>query len=179
MKYYFLLVLIKFSTITFSQKVDTLRIKETDTLLFNKEIRSQYFCGLPLFSKKPETVTIYTLKNPKANTYYYIYNAKNKLIKEGKYIKNCVFNEQTTKGFCNLKTYYYAKNGELIGVNYIQDGRSFKFETYHKQQLTHATFYDRKTGKTTKIEEYKNGKLQETLVYKKNRNGYYDIIRVK
>lgn len=179
MKYYLLIIFIGISTVAFSQKVDTLRVKETDTLLFNQETRTQYFCGLPLFSKRPEEITVYSLKNPKPNTYYYIYNAKNKLVKEGKYIKNCVFNKQTTKGFCNFKTYYYAKNGQLIGIDYIQDGRSFKFETYYKQQLKHVTFYNKHTGKITKIEEHKNGKLKETLVYKKGKNGYYDIIRIK
>lgn len=173
MKHILGIILIGISTLAFSQKVDTLRIKETDSLLFNKEIRPPNFCGLPLFSKKPKAEAFYTLKNPKANTYYYIYNAKNQLIKEGKYTENCVFNGQTTKDFCNNKTYYYAKNGQLIGINYIQNGRIFKFETYHKQQLTHVTFYDKNTGEITKIEEYENGKLQETLVY--NKNGYNSI----
>ncbi|BAP32952.1 uncharacterized protein CHSO_3915 [Chryseobacterium sp. StRB126] len=155
-----------------SQDTDTLRVYQNDPAVFRKE---------ELIVKHPETkpkLTIhYELLNPKDGAYYFIYNDKKQLVKEGKYTAQYKYEGITYDqgGFYNSKTYLYKKNGNLETIHYQEDGRNLKTEFFNSdQQLTKIKYFHKKTSDTNTIEIYKKGKLKETHIYK-GFNTYYTI----
>lgn len=150
---------------------DTVRVFQNDTAIFRKE---------ELILKHPESkpkITIhYELLNPKDGTYYFIYNDKKQLVKEGKYSAQYRYEGIMYEGgFYNSKTYFYKKNGTLETIHYQEDGRNLKTEFFNSdQQLTQIKYFNKKSSDTDKIEIYKKGKLKETRIYKGFKN-YYTV----
>ena len=142
----------------FAQKIDTLRVYQSDTLHFNKQVWTPLQCGIALgFSRKIKPQIEYTLKTPKENTYYYIYNDQKQLVREG------LLKEHNGES----KTYTYKKNGKLYTVKY-QGIKVNKVEFYHNGKIRKRMFFDAKTGDYLKIEElYKNNKLKLQINYEK------------
>ncbi|MBP2618130.1 hypothetical protein [Chryseobacterium jejuense] len=155
-----------------SNDTDTLRVYQNDTAVFRKE---------EMIVKHPETkpkLTIhYELLNPKDGAYYFIYNEKKQLVREGKYTAQYKYEgimyEQG--GFYNSKTYFYKENGNLETIHYQEDGRNLKTEFFDRdQQLTKIRYFNKKSSDTDKIEVYKKGKLKETRIYK-GFKAYYTV----
>ena len=159
--------------IIFSQNVDTLRVSQNDTIFF---IKIGYISHRPC--SKAKIVTSYRLRNPKNSVYYYIYNDKKQLVKEGKYTSQYIYEDvKYDGGFYNLKYYNYRKNGSLSSIHYQKDGRNAKTEYYsRKNKLKRIRYIDKKTDTPTKTEYYKNNKLKETRVFTNfYANKYYTI----
>lgn len=152
---------------------DTLWVSQNDTLMFEKE---KIIITRPC--SKPELSTIYNLLAPISNAYYFIYNEKQQLIKEGKYTFEYTYQGATKKtgNFYNSKDYYYNRNGCLNIIHYMVNGRSYKTEHYdRKKRLKEIRYFDKKSSDTEKIEIYKNGILKETRVY----TSFYNYVTIK
>lgn len=145
----------------FSQEIDTLRVYQNDSLVFKK-------MDLPVVRpcSKPRIETSYKLIHPKNNTYYFIYNDKAQLIKEGVYTSKHIYQGVEYGGnFYNSKYYSYNRNGSYT-IHYQEDGRNSKTEYYNrKNEILKTIYFDKKSQTPTKIEYYKKGKVKETEVF--------------
>ena len=156
-----------------SEAVDTLRVYQNDPILF---LLLTTIISRPC--SKPKGTVSYKLRNPKNNVYYYIYNDKKQLVKEGKYTLHYSYEGVNYKGgFYNLKYYYYRKNGSLQTVHYQEDGRNSKTELYNKNhKLKQITYIDKKTETPTKMEYYRQKKKKKTRFFTNYyANKYYTI----
>ncbi len=168
-----ILVLCSFFCKGFSQKTDTLRVYQNDSSVFNQMDLIQHRpCS------KPVVETQYRLIEPKDNTYYYIYNDKKLLVKEGEYTKYYVVDGvKYAAGFYNVKYLFYKKNKELSVINYQEDGRNTKSEFYTgKNEIKSIRYYDKNSGEVVKLELYKNNKLKETRMVTNFYANRYDTI---
>lgn len=143
---------------------DTLWVSQNDSTVFKKE-------EIPMRrpESNPELYISYKLIKPKDNAYYFIYNDKKQLIKEGKYTSQYTYEEIVYKqgDFYNSKNYGYKRNGNLETIHYQEDGRNLKTEYFDREKrLTKIRYLNKKSSDTEKIEIYKNGKLKETRIYK-------------
>jgi len=144
-------------------ETDTLWVSQNDTLIFEKE---EVIITRPC--SNPELSTRYNLLTPISNAYYFIYNEKQLLIKEGKYTFEYTHQGAIKKlgNFYNSKDYYYNGNGCLNTIHYMLNGRNYKTEHYdRRKKLNKIRYFDKKSSDTEKIEIYKNGILKETRVY--------------
>ncbi|SDJ32184.1 hypothetical protein [Chryseobacterium jejuense] len=147
-----------------SHDTDTLKVYQNDTAVFRKE---EMIIQHP--ETKPKLTVRYELINPKDGAYYFIYNGKKQLVKEGKYTAQYKYEGITYDqgDFYNSKTYFYKENGNLETIHYQEDGRNLKTEFFDRdKQLTKIRYFNKKTSDTDKIEVYKKGKLKETRIYK-------------
>lgn len=143
---------------------DTLWVSQNDSTVFKKE-------ELPMRrpESNPELYINYELIEPKDNAYYFIYNDKKQLIKEGKYTSQYTYEGIIYKqgDFYNTKNYTYKRNGNLETIHYQEDGRNLKTEYFDgEKRLTKIRYLNKKSSDIEKIEIYKNGKLKETRIYK-------------
>ncbi|AZA77582.1 hypothetical protein EG347_08675 [Chryseobacterium sp. G0186] len=143
---------------------DTLWVSQNDSTVFKKE---EVLIQRP--DSNPELSVRYELIKPKDNAYYFIYDDKKQLIKEGKYTSQYTYEGIIYKqgDFYNSKNYTYKKNGNLETIHYQEDGRNLKTEYFDSEKrLTKIRYLNKKSSDTEKIEIYKNGKLKETRIYK-------------
>ncbi|MGU3376106.1 hypothetical protein [Chryseobacterium sp. M5A1_1a] len=152
---------------------DTLWVSQNDSTVFKKE-------ELPIRrpESNPELYINYELIKPKDNAYYFIYNDKKQLIKEGKYTAQYTYEGiiYKTGNFYNFKIYNYKRNGNLETIHYQEDGRNLKTEFFDSEKrLTKIRYLNKKSSNTEKIEIYKKGKLKETRVY----TSFYNYYTVK
>ena len=142
---------------------DTLWVSENDSTVFRAE---EVMMRRP--DQRQEPSVQYELIHPENNAYYFIYNDKKQLVKEGKYAAEYTYEGQTYKqgGFYNLKNFEYKKNGDLKTIHYQEDGRNLKTEIFDSEKrLTKIIFFNKKSSDIEKIEIYKKGKLKETRIY--------------
>ncbi len=142
---------------------DTLWVSQNDTTVFKKE---ELIITRPC--SKPELSIRYNLITPINKAYYFIYNEKQQLIKEGKYTYEYTYRGATKKSgnFYTSKDYYYKRNECLDAIHYTVDGRHHKTEHFdRKKRLSRIRYFDKKSSDTEKIEIYKKGKLKETRIY--------------
>ena len=165
-------IIYKFKPKKNNTELDTLWVSQTDSTVFKKEegrVRTP--------TQGLEIQIRYELIDPKINTYYFIYDEKQQLILAGKYTEAYTYEGATNKlgNFYNSKTYYYKINGKLKTINYTQNGRNFKTESYDsKRRLTEIKYRKPKSGDVEKVEFYKNGKLKKTRIYTSFDN-YYTV----
>ncbi|MGE8554218.1 MAG: hypothetical protein ACN6OB_09865 [Chryseobacterium jejuense] len=155
-----------------SHDIDTLKVYQNDTAVFRKE---EMIVKHP--EAKPKLTVRYELINPKDGAYYFIYNEKKQLVKEGEYTAQYKYEGITYDqgDFYNSKTYFYKENGNLETIHYQEDGRNLKTEFFDRdKQLTKIRYFHKKTSDTDKIEVYKKEKLKETRIYK-GFNTYYTV----
>ncbi|KAA1242781.1 hypothetical protein F0000_24155 [Aquimarina sp. RZ0] len=153
-------------------ETDTLWVSHNDTIVFKKE---EVITTRPC--SNPELSTKYNLITPINNAYYFIYNEKQQLIKEGKYTYEYTHIGATKKSgsFYNSKDYHYDSNGCVDIIYYTADGRNHKAEHFDKKnRLNKIRYFDKKSSDIEKIEIYKKGKLKETKIYT-SFNKYYTI----
>lgn len=161
-----------FTGASLSTEIDTVRVFQNDSNVFNKVIT---FVTRPC--SKPQLATFYELIEPKDGVYYFIYNEKKQLIKEGKYTASYTYEGRINEngGFYDSKSYNYKKNGKLNFIHYQEEGRNLKTEYFDsKKRIKGIRYLDKKSGDTSKIEIYKKGKLKETRVYK-SFSTYYTV----
>ncbi len=114
----------------FAQVVDTVKVNQSDTLIFNTNMTwIQRPC------QKPEWNISYEIKKPKDSTYYLIYNDNGQLTKEGLYISSYKIDSVEYSGFYYSRFYYYRKNGRLSDIVYQLNGRNAKTEYYKRGKL--------------------------------------------
>ena len=155
-----------------TSETDTLWISQNDTTVF-KQV--EHIIRRPC--SNPEFTISYELINPKNEAYYYIYDNKGKLIMEGKYTKEYLYEGIINKrgNFYNSKNYSYKNSGRLNTIHYQEDGRNMKTEVFdNKKRLKEIIYFDKKSSDKTKIEIYDKGQLEETRIYTSFDN-YYTI----
>lgn len=153
-----------FQKTNYQTDTDTLRVFQNDSTVFNKVIT---FLTRPC--SKPQLATFYELIEPKEGVYYFIYNEKKQLLKEGKYTANYTYEGiiYTKAAFYDSKSYNYKKNGKLNFIHYQEEGRNLKTEYFDsKKRIKRIRYLDKKSGDVSKIEIYKRGQLKATRVYK-------------
>lgn len=152
---------------------DTLWVSQDDSTIFRKE---EVMVKYP--ESYPKLTVRYTLIAPKDNAYYFIYNDKQQLIEEGKYMSQYIYEGITYNegNFYNHKIYSYKKNGKLRTKHFQEEGRNVKTEFFNNDgQLTEIRYFNKKSSEIEKVEIYKKGKLKETRIYK----GFNDYDTVK
>lgn len=153
-------------------ETDTLRVSQNDTTVFKQvENINNRPCS------NPEITTVYELREPNDGAYYYIYNSTGKLVMEGKYTKEYLYEGVLYEhgNFYNSVSYYYKKNGKLKAVHYQQDGRNLKTEFFDSDKiLKEVIYFDKKSSDKIKVEIYDKGQLDETRIYTSFDN-YYTV----
>lgn len=142
---------------------DTLWVSQNDASVF---IREEGYITRPC--SNPEFHISYSLKEPKVDAYYFIYNPEQQLVMEGKYTMMKIHPDKKEElgNLYNSKSYTYRKNGKLHYIHYMVEGRNGSTETYdRKKRLTKISYRDKKSGDTNKVEIYRKGKLKETRNY--------------
>ena len=155
-----------------TSETDTLWISQNDTTVF-KQVED--IIHRPC--SNPELTISYELINPKDGAYYYIYDNKGKLVMEGKYTKEYLYENIINKqgNFYNSKNYSYKSSGKLNTIHYQEDGRNLKIEFFDNgKKLKEVIYFDKKSSDKTKIEIYNNGQLEETHIYTSFDN-YYTV----
>lgn len=133
--------------------MDTLHVFQNDTSVF-KSTMFRFPCS-------KEWLFQYDLINPIESTCYFIYDANQRLVKEGKYI--CLDTIVENCGFYDSKNYSYRRSGSLDKVIYMDDGRQHKTAFFdRKGRLIKVQYYDKKSSNIDKIEIYKKGQLKKT-----------------
>ena len=161
---------------TFCQKIDTLKVYQNDELAFE---RIDYLAHRPC--SKPKAAIRYKQLNPKDSTYYFIYNDKKKLLKEGLYTIKYPDKKTEDKGaLYDSKYYYYKKNGDVVAIHYQEDGRNVKTEFYgSKNKLKKIRYIDKVSATPTKDEIYKNNTLIETRYFTSFYANKYHTVKEK
>lgn len=147
-----------------TSETDTLWVSQNDITVF-KQIED--IIHRPC--SNPELIISYELINPKNGAYYYIYDNKGKLVMEGKYTKEYLYEDIIYKqgNFYNSKKYSYKNSGKLNTIHYQEDGRNLKTEVFdNEKKLKKVIYFDKKSSNKTKIEIYDNGQLDKTHIYK-------------
>ncbi|QXP58555.1 hypothetical protein [Olleya sp. HaHaR_3_96] len=147
---------------SFSQTKDTLIVFQNDPLVFEKlELMSHRPCS------KPRLEIHYKLIKPKNNTYYFIYNDKNQLVKEGTYTAKYSHEGIDYNGaFYDINYYFYRKNGNLKTVHTQKNGRNSTTEFYGRNnRLKMISYFDEKSGNLVKDVIYKKNKVTEQIEY--------------
>ena len=111
-----------------SQEIDTLMVCQNDTTYFE----SSLVRTMPCVKNSPRIRSVYTLKAPKENTYYFIYSSNHLLVKEGLCTSRFIEGEKLNELY-DSKYYYYHKKGVLSTIFYMEDGRTVKAEFYNKR----------------------------------------------
>jgi hypothetical protein len=155
-----------------ASETDTLWVSQNDTTVF-KQVEDIIHrpCSNPEFTIR------YELINPKNGTYYYIHDNEGKLIMEGKYTKEYLYEGILYKqgNFYNSKNYYYKNSGRLQTIHYQEDGRNLKTEVFdNEKRLEEVIYFDKKSSDKTKTEIYDKGQLDETHIYT-SFNNYYTV----
>jgi hypothetical protein len=153
-------------------ETDTLRVSQNDITVF-KQVEN--IVHRPC--SNPELTIRYELINPKDGAYYYIYDTKGKLVLEGKYTKEYLYEGIIYKqgNFYNSKKYSYQNSGKLNTIHYQEDGRNLKTEVFdNKKKLKKVLYFDKKSSNKTKVEIYTNGQLHKTHIYT-SFNNYYTV----
>lgn len=144
-------------------ETDTLWISQNDTTAFTP---TENIITRPC--SNPEITINYELKNPIDGAYYFIYNSLGKLVLEGKYTKEYLYEGVLYEqgNFYNSKNYSYRKNGKLQAIHHQEDGRNLKTEIFDSdKRLKEVIYFDKKSSDKTKIEIYDQGQLKETRIY--------------
>ena len=153
-------------------EIDTLWVSQNDTTVFRQEeVMLTRPCSNPEFSMR------YELLKPINEAYYFIYDNEKKLVLEGKYTNEYIYEGQINKSgdFYNSKSYFYKSNGKLKAIHYMEDGRNKKVELFDsKKRLTQITYFDKRSSDKTKVEIYDHGELEETRMYTSFDNYYVE-----
>ncbi|MFT5820456.1 MAG: hypothetical protein ACI8ZM_001698 [Crocinitomix sp.] len=137
-----LVILLSIVNTAYSQSIDTLRVYQNDTLVFNSTFSwNNYKCWhISPFRRLPPFSIHYEIINPKDSTYYFIYNEQEQLVKEGMYSSKC-FEGETYGDFYKCKYYYYDDKGRLAKIHYREDGHRDKGEYYKRGKLKETKVY--------------------------------------